>query len=175
MIRKVEIVSYDSNWAKSFQAEAEEIRAILGQEVVAIHHIGSTSIPNLSAKPIVDLLVEVRDIEKIDAFNERMSQLGYLPKGEAGTPGRRFFIKGDEVHRTHHIHTLTTGHPDVERHLNFRDYMIAHPEDAQAYGCLKQELARRFPTDIDSYIAGKDGFIKKMDRRAQAWKDGAGE
>jgi GrpB-like predicted nucleotidyltransferase (UPF0157 family) len=175
MIRKVEVVSYDSNWAKSFQAEADEIRAILGQEVVAIHHIGSTSIPNLSAKPIVDLLVVVRDIEKIDAFNERMSQLGYLPKGENGIPGRRFFIKGDEIHRTHHLHIFAVGHPDIERHLNFRDYLIAHPEDAQAYGRLKEGLARRFSTDIDSYIAGKDGFIKEMDRKAQAWKDGVGE
>jgi GrpB-like predicted nucleotidyltransferase (UPF0157 family) len=117
----------------------------------------------------------VRDIEKIDAFNERMSQLGYLPKGENGIPGRRFFIKGDEIHRTHHLHIFAVGHPDIERHLNFRDYLIAHPEDALAYGHLKQELARKFSTDIDSYIAGKDGFIKEMDRKAQAWKDGAGE
>jgi len=172
MIRQVEVVPYDPNWAESFQAEADEIRRILGQEVVAVHHIGSTAIPNLSAKPIVDLLVEVRDIEKIDAFNGKMSQLGYLPKGENGIPGRRFFIKGDEIHRTHHVHIFQTGHPDVERHLNFRDYLIAHPEDALAYGRLKQELARRFPTDIDSYVAGKDEFIKGIDRKAQAWKCG---
>lgn len=170
MTRTVVIVPYDPNWVRTFQAEADEIRRILGQEVVAVHHIGSTSVPNLSAKPIVDLLVVVRDIEKIDAFNEMMSRLGYLAKGENGIPGRRYFIKGDEVHRTHHIHIFQTGHPDIERHLNFRDYLIAHPEEAQAYGRLKQELARRFPTDIDSYIAGKDEFVKEIDRKAQAWK-----
>ena len=172
MLRKVEVVSYDPNWAESFQAEADELRHILVQEVMAVHHIGSTAIPNLSAKPIVDLLVEVRDIEKIDAFNGKMSQLGYLPKGENGIPGRRFFIKGNELHRTHHIHIFQTGHPDIERHLNFRDYLIVHPEDARAYGRLKQELARRFPTDIDGYVAGKDEFIKEIDRKAQAWKGG---
>jgi GrpB-like predicted nucleotidyltransferase (UPF0157 family) len=170
MIRKVEVAPYDPNWAHAFQAEADEIRRILGQEVMAVHHIGSTSIPNLSAKPIIDLLVEVRDIEKIDASNDVMSQLGYLPKGENGIPGRRYFIKGDEIHRTHHLHIFQTRHPDIERHLNFRDYLIAHPEDAQVYGRLKQELARRFPADIDSYVAGKDEFIKEIDRKAQAWR-----
>jgi len=139
---------------------------------VAVHHIGSTAIPNLSAKPIVDLLVVVRDIEKIDTFNEMMSRLDYLAKGENGIPGRRFFIKGDEIHRTHHIHIFQISHPDIERHLNFRDYLVAHPEEAQAYGRLKQELARRFPTDIDNYIAGKDEFVKEIDRKAQAWKSG---
>jgi GrpB-like predicted nucleotidyltransferase (UPF0157 family) len=170
MIRQVEVVPYDPNWTHAFQAEADEIRRILGPGVVAIHHIGSTSIPNLCAKPIVDLLVVVHDIEKMDAFNEEMSRLGYLPKGENGIPGRRYFIKGDEIHRTHHIHIFQTGHPDTERHLNFRDYLIAHPEDAQAYGRLKQDLARRFPTDIDSYVAGKDEFIKEIDQKAQAWR-----
>jgi len=170
MNRKVEVVPYDPNWVYAFQAEADEIRRILGQEVVAVHHIGSTAIPNLSAKPIVDLLVVVRDIEKVDAFNERMTQLGYMPKGENGIPGRRYFIKGDEVHRTHHTHIFQTGHPHIDRHLSFRDYLIAHPEDALPYGRLKQELACRFPTDIDGYVAGKDGFIKEIDRKAQAWK-----
>lgn len=170
MIRQVEVVPYDPDWTRAFQAEADKLGRILGQQVAAIHHIGSTSIPHLSAKPIVDLLVVVHDIEKVDAFNEEMRQLGYLPKGENGIPGRRYFIKGDEIHRTHHIHIFQAGHPDIARHLNFRDYLIAHPDDAQAYGRLKQELACRFPTDIDSYIAGKDEFLKEIDRKAQAWK-----
>ena len=170
MIRQVEVVPYDPNWAESFQAEADEIRRILGQEVVAVHHIGSTAIPNLSAKPIVDLLVEVRDIEKIDAFNGKMSQLGYLPKGENGIPGRRFFIKGNEENRTHHIHFYRSGHPEVERHLDFRDYMIAHPYEAYAYSQLKIMLAQEFPTDIDGYNTGKTQFIKEVDRKAKIWR-----
>jgi GrpB-like predicted nucleotidyltransferase (UPF0157 family) len=159
MVRKVEVVPHDPNWSKLFRVEADQVAVVLGREVVAIHHIGSTAIPGISAKPIIDILVEVYDIEKIDEFDE-----------EIGIPGRRFFIKGDDSTRTHHVHVFQTGDPEVERHLNFRDYMIAHPEVAQAYSRLKEELARKFPEDIKGYIEGKDGFIKEMDRRAAAWR-----
>jgi len=173
MIRQVQVVPYDPDWPRSFQAEADEIRVTWGQEVVAIHHIGSTAVPGMSAKPIIDILVEVHYIGKIDEFDETLRQLGYLPKGEAGIPGRRFFIKGDEIHRTHHIHVFQSGHPEVERHINFREYLIAHADAAQVYSRLKEELARRFPTDIEGYMAGKDGLIKAMDSRARAWRAGA--
>ena len=173
MARKVKVVPHDSNWSKLLKAEADEIAAILGQEVIAIHHIGSTAIPNISAKPIIDILVEVHDIEKIDDFNEEIMKLGYQPKGEFGIPGRRFFIKGDDATRTHHVHIFQTGHPRVKRYLNFRDYMMAHPEEAQAYSRLKEELAQRFPEDIESYMEGKDGFIKEIDRKAKAWREGS--
>ena len=166
MTRKIQVVPHDPNWSKRFKAEAEEIAAILGQKVAAIHHIGSTAIPNINAKPIIDILVQVHDIEKIDNFDKEMIELGYQPKGEFGIPGRRFFIKGDDANRTHHIHIFQTGDPEVERHLDFRDYMIAHLGEAQAYGRLKEELAQRFPEDIEGYMAGKDAFIKETNRKA---------
>jgi GrpB-like predicted nucleotidyltransferase (UPF0157 family) len=100
-----------------------------------------------------------------------MMRLGYQPKGEFGIPGRRFFIKGNDSARTHHVHVFQTGDPEVERHLGFRDYMIAHPQEAQAYHRLKEELAQKFPEDIESYIEGKDGFIKEMNRKAKAWRE----
>ena len=117
------------------------------------------------------MLVEVRDIEKIDEFDATMSRLGYLPRSELGIAGRRYFIKGDEIQRTHHIHMYQTGHPDIARHLAFRDYLIAHPEEAQGYSRLKEELARRYPTDAASYVAGKDGLVKELDRKAKAWRE----
>lgn len=169
MVRQIKVVPHGPNWSKVFKAEADELAAIFGHEVVAIHHIGSTAIPGISAKPIIDVLVEVHDIQKIDDFDEEMIKLGYQPKGEFGIPERRFFIKGDDVNRTHHIHMFQAGHPRVERHLNFRDYMIAHPEEGQAYSRLKEELARRFPEDIEGYMAGKDGFIKGIESKAQTW------
>jgi GrpB-like predicted nucleotidyltransferase (UPF0157 family) len=171
--RRIEIVPYNSGWLRYFEEEAARLVAIFGQEIVAIHHIGSTAIPGIKAKPIVDMLVEVRDIEKIDTFNATMSRLGYLPRGEFGIAGRRYFIKGNEIHRTHHIHMYQTGHPDIARHLDFRDYLIAHPEDAQAYSRLKEDLARRYPTDAASYVAGKDGLVKELDRKAKAWRETA--
>ena len=171
MVRKVRVVPHDPTWSKLFRAEADRIAAVLGQEVVAIHHIGSTAIPNMSAKPIIDILAEVHDIEKIEDFNDEMMGMGYQPKGEFGIPGRRFFIKGNDSTRTHHVHIFQTGDPEVERHLDFRDYMIAHPQEAQAYHRLKEELAQKFPEDIESYIEGKDGFIKEMNKKAQAWRE----
>jgi len=170
MVRKTEVVPYDPDWPNLFKIEADRIAAVLGQEVVAIHHIGSTAIPNISAKPIIDMLVEVQDIEKTDDFNGEMTEQGYRPQGAFGIPGRRFFIKGGDATRTHHIHIFQTGHPRIEQHLNFRDYMIAHPEEARAYGRLKKELAQRFSEDIEGYMAGKDEFIKETDRRAKAWR-----
>jgi len=170
MIRKIEVVPYDPDWSRLFKVEADEIASFFGREVVAIHHIGSTAIPGIRAKPIIDMLVEVQEIEKTDAFNEEMAKRGYQPKGEFGIAGRRFFIKEDEVNRTHHIHVFQNGHPRIEQYLDFRDYMIAHPEEARAYSELKEELAQRFPHDIESYMAGKDSFIKEIDSKARAWR-----
>jgi GrpB-like predicted nucleotidyltransferase (UPF0157 family) len=171
MLRRITVVPYDARWPDLFQEEAYELAAIFGEEVVAIHHIGSTAIPGIHAKPIIDILVEVQDIERVDAFNQEMTERGYLPKGEFGIRGRRFFIMGTEESRTHHVHVFQTSDAEFERHLAFRDYLRAHPEEAEAYGRLKQELARRFPHDIDSYMAGKDDLIKEMERKAKAWKN----
>lgn len=171
MVRRIEVVPYNARWPILFEEEADSIASIFGHEVVAIQHIGSTAIPNLRARSIIDILVEIHNIEKIDDFNEKLRQLGYLPKGEFGIAGRRFIIRGDEINRTHHIHVFQTGHADIGRHLNFRDYMIAYPEEARDYSRLKEELARKYATDIEGYMTAKDGFIKEMDRKAKAWKD----
>ena len=170
MVRKVEVVPHDPNWPMLFQSEAGKLGAILGEEVLAIHHIGSTAIPDMSAKPIIDILVEVNHIAKIDGFNEEMLKLGYQPKGEFGISGRRFFSKVCDSVQTHHVHVFQAGNPEVLQHLNFRDYLIAHLKEAQAYGHLKEELSGKFPDDIESYIEGKESFIKEIDRRARAWR-----
>lgn len=170
MVREIQVVPYDSRWPERFAREADRLRAIFGAQVVAIHHIGSTAIPNVSAKPIIDVLVEVVSIEAIDAFNQEMIERGYLPKGEFGIPGRRFFIKGTEERRFHHVHVFQAGDPEMERHLAFRDYMIAHPDEAEAYTVLKRELAREFPHDAEGYMAGKNDFVVEVERKALAWR-----
>ncbi len=171
MVKKVKVVPHNPNWPNLFRAEADRIAAVLGQEVIAIHHIGSTAIPGIKAKPVLDFLIEVRDIDQIDDFNAEMIKLGYQPRGEYGIPGRRYFSKKTSSTSTHHLHTFQSGNPEVERHLNFRDYMRAHPEDAQTYSRLKEELARKFPEDIEGYIEGKGGFIKEIDKKAKIWQD----
>ena len=175
-MRNVVVVPYDPHWPALYRREAALISAAFGHELIAIHHIGSTSIPGMSAKPIIDIMPLVRDIERVDALNPAMQQLGYVAKGENDIPGRRYFVKANDEQRTHHVHTYALGNPEIARHLDFRDYLIAHPAEAQQYAHLKLALAAQFPHDIDSYVAGKDSFIKQMLEHARVWRAGqAGE
>lgn len=168
-MRKVEVVPYNHQWPQMYKDEANKIKTIMNEIMVQIHHIGSTSIPGMSAKPVIDILVEVRSIEKVDLFNQAMMELGYDPKGENGIPNRRYFSKGGD-NRTHHVHIFQKGNPEIMRHLLFRDYLIAHPEDATLYGELKQSLAQHFSEDIEQYIQGKDGLVKELDEKAKRWR-----
>ena len=171
MARAIEVVPYDPGWIALFASEAKLLRAVFGHEVVAVHHIGSTSIPGMKAKPIIDVLLEVRDIERVDAFNESMRRLGYEPRGEYGLPERRYFPKTVNGHRTVHVHAWQSGDSEIGRHLVFRDYMMAHPERAQAYGELKEALVAQYAGDNEAYIAGKDSFCQEMDRLAISWQN----
>ena len=174
MTRKIEVVPHNPTWAAMFQAEADQLATIFGAEALAIEHIGSSAIPGIKAKPIIDILVAARDIEQIDDFNEQMMALGYEPHGEFGIPGRRYFSTGHSAaDRPRHVHVFQSDNPDVARHIDFRDYLRAHPEDAQAYSRLKETLAEKFPNDGESYTGGKSDFIREMDRRAAAWKANA--
>jgi GrpB-like predicted nucleotidyltransferase (UPF0157 family) len=171
-IRQVIVTAFRPSWREKYEVEAAQLRSIFGGELIEIYHIGSTSIPGMDAKPIIDILMVVHNIQKIDTYNKNMQNVGYIPKGEYGIPGRRFFIKGDELHHTHHLHVFQQGHADIARHINFRDYLIAHPKDASEYALLKQKLANRYPLDIDAYQAGKDQFIKGIDQKAKEWSNG---
>jgi GrpB-like predicted nucleotidyltransferase (UPF0157 family) len=175
-MKKVEVVPHDPQWRDAFEAESREIAAALGENVVAIHHVGSTAIPDIHAKPIIDLLVEVDDLAEVDGRSSAMEALGYQVMGEYGIPGRRYFRKDDrEGIRTHHVHVFRAGSGEVERHLAFRDYMIAHPADARRYSDLKRKLAEEHPLNADAYMDGKDGFIQEMDRRAAQWRTSASD
>lgn len=164
---KVIVQPPNPDWHNQFVVAAPQIKQALGETVVAIHHIGSTAIPNIYAKPIIDLLVEVNDILQVDSHTSAMVALGYQALGEYGIPGRRYFRKDNAAGiRTHHVHVFTAGSPDVIRHLAFRDFMTAHPEFAQQYSSLKRSLAERYPDDIEAYMDGKDSFIQEMQQRA---------
>jgi GrpB-like predicted nucleotidyltransferase (UPF0157 family) len=161
--RKVEIVPYNPNWEQNFKDEATKIKKIFKQIFVDIHHIGSTAIPLVKAKPIIDIMVEVKDINKVDRYNNKMEESGYEVLGEFGIPKRRFFQKGGN-NRTHHVHIFEKGSPQIKRHIDFRDYLIAHPTIAREYSLLKEKLAKKYHYDIDKYQEGKESFIKKIDK-----------
>ena len=165
----VEILPYDPQWIARFRREADLLRSILGEQIVAIHHIGSTSVPNLQAKPIIDVLLEVRDIEELDHYNQAMGEQGYDPRGEFGLPRRRYFPRSADGRRISHVHSWQTGDTEIRRHLDFRDYLISHPQTREAYGRLKAELAFKFDGDRDNYVEGKHAFCQETERRAVAW------
>ena len=171
MIRKVEVVPHDPNWLNLFETESKQIAIALGENVIEINHIGSTSIETIYAKPIIDILVEVSSITRVDKNNSQMEALGYQCMGEFGIKERRFFLKDNMAGaRTHHVHVFETDSRQVRRHLAFRDYLNVRLEDAQSYSALKRSLAEKYPNDIESYMNGKQDFIQEIDRKAAEWR-----
>ena len=159
-MRKIEVIDYDSSWPQRFEAERDLLRLTLGEVAVLVHHIGSTAVPGLAAKPIIDILLEVTDLAELDLLAPDMEALGYQPRGEFGIPGRRYFRKGGHE-RTHQVHAFLAGDFNVARHLAFRDYLRSNPAIAQDYGELKKKVARTCDNDIGKYCDGKDAYVKR--------------
>lgn len=169
-MRNVIVSKYNKNWNCMFEEEARKIKVIFGDELIDIHHIGSTSVPGLQAKPIIDIMPVVKDIAQVDSFNQQMIELGYECMGEFGMEGRRYFRKGRE-HRTHHVHVFQLDNKeDIQRHLAVRDYLRVQPEKAAQYGSLKEKLASQYPNDIEAYMDGKDSFVKNLEKKALDWR-----
>ncbi|MEK4517741.1 GrpB family protein [Paenibacillus sp. FSL H8-0122] len=164
---KVRLSDYNPDWVNRYQEEASFLTTIFTDEIVRFEHFGSTSVPGLKAKPVIDMMCIVKDINKIDLYNDRMHLLGYDAGGDWGIPGRRLFRKGGEA-RTHHIHCYQADNPQIERHLVFRDYLRAHPAEAARYSQFKQELADHFE-DTSQYGPAKKAFVSSMEQQALSW------
>ena len=159
----IEVVPYNPQWPEQFSQEANHIRSALGVNCVTLHHIGSTSVPGLAAKPTIDMVGVVKDILKVDA--DALEKLGYINRGEMGMLFRRFFIKG-ESQRTHHLHIWEEGNPEIEKHLIFRNYLIKHPSEAKRYENLKLSLAEVYSNDRSSYTFSKEDLIRELYQKA---------
>jgi GrpB-like predicted nucleotidyltransferase (UPF0157 family) len=171
---EVVVEQHNPGWAGKFDRESQLVARALDPTVVAIHHIGSTAIPTIYAKPIIDMLVEVTSIDEVDSRNVAMASLGYEAMGEYGIAGRRYFTKDSDAGiREYQVHAFVAGSAEIDRHIAFRDFMQAHPELARRYSDLKRRLANEHRRDIDQYVTGKDGFIKEMERKALAWRRSA--
>lgn len=167
------LVGHDPEWARKFEREAQVVRAALGDAVTAIHHIGSTAIPGIHAKPVVDMMAEVIALKAVDQQAAALAAEGYEAMGEFGIPGRRYFRKDNSAGvREYQLHVYVTGDPELERHLAFRDYLRSHSGVAQEYSRLKRRLARQDHSDPAAYVSGKDPFIKATESAAVAWLRG---
>jgi GrpB-like predicted nucleotidyltransferase (UPF0157 family) len=165
---RIVVVPHDPRWRERYRRESALVARALAPHFRVAHHIGSTAIAAIHAKPIVDLLIEVADIDAVDECNVAMAKIGYEAMGEFGIAGRRYFRKDDEQGvRLFHVHAFATGSPEIGRHLAFRDYLITHPEPAAEYSDLKRRLAAAHPDDIDAYMDGKDAFIKRIEALAE--------
>lgn len=167
----VEVVAYRPDWQADFDQEQALITEQLSSHNVAgIHHIGSTSVPGLWAKPLIDILLEVHSLALLDQETERLVRLGYEAMGEFGIPERRFFRKGSATQRTHHLHAFLAGSPQVKRHLAFRDYLRAFPEIRDEYAAVKREGARLCQNEMARYISHKNDFILHHEAQALCWQ-----
>lgn len=166
---QVVVCAYDESWPQEFAQEAQRLREVLGENCLEIHHIGSTAVPGLAAKPIIDFMLVVRELEEVDRRASALEELGYEYLGEFGIPGRRYLRKGGFRH-THHLHIFSTfNKAAIERHLAVREYLRANLEAALEYAQLKLEAAKIYH-DYQSYSQAKDEYVRALERRALEWR-----
>lgn len=162
------VVDYDKNWPIQYEQEKDKILNVLGGTVENIQHIGSTSVPGLAAKPIIDIAIGLRQLPPSLAQISALEKLGYIYRGEAGIPGRHFFHKGSPI--SHHIHIVILGGEVWERHLLFRDFLRTHPEAAEQYEALKRDLAIQFRLNRERYTSSKAPLIEQLLANARTWQ-----
>ena len=168
---EIVLAPHNEAWAAAFEAESSALISALMGVRIALHHIGSTAIPGIVAKPVIDMLGIVASVTELDEHAHNLTGLGYEAMGEFGIAGRRYFRKNAvDGTRTHQLHAFANGSPEIHRHLDFRDYLRAFPREAEAYMALKQRLAASCGGDIRAYSEGKTEFIRGAERRAAAWR-----
>lgn len=160
--KHVIVVPYDPQWKFAFAAIESEVADELGDLILRIEHVGSTSVPGLSAKPIIDLDVVIKDYSVFDEVVGRLGSIGYIHEGNLGITDREAFRYEDKPHLQHHLYVCPESSEELYRHLTFRDYLRTHPEAVAEYSAVKEKAAELFPDEIDKYIEYKSSCIKKI-------------
>lgn len=165
---EVELHPHSPHWAKLAHAEIARLHGVLGGMLVTVHHIGSTSIPGIMAKPIIDLIPVVSDLDRLDRDIPIVESLGYECLGEFGLPGRRYCRRNDPVtgKRAFQLHCCAQGSPEIDRHLAFADYLRAQPAIAKDYEAEKIRAAALHPGNVLDYNDAKNDWIKRTERDA---------
>jgi putative glutamine amidotransferase len=166
--RAYALAAPDPTWPHRFEEEAARIASALGDQVVRIDHIGSTSVPGLDAKPIVDIQVSLASLEPRSAYAPALRAIGYRTLLDPTCPDHEYASRDVDGGRAFHVHLCPAGTAWERRHLAFRDWLRTHPEDAAAYAVLKRTLAAEHPNDVHTYTDGKSGFIRAIEAKALA-------
>ncbi len=175
---EIKIVEYDENWLPLFKNESEKIievlfpdkkKSIMSREFSKVHHIGSTAIPGMPAKPVIDIMLELDDMNCIDYIKEKLALLNYTEFHSHVIPHYSFFSRKQNEDIAYHLHIRERGDTQINRHIHFRDYLIHHTDEAKEYAKIKYSLADKFYNNRNAYTAGKESFIQSIDRKAKVW------
>ncbi|QQS15740.1 MAG: GrpB family protein [Candidatus Moraniibacteriota bacterium] len=166
----VKLVEYNPKWKQGFSREAETIRDVLEQDCIDIQHVGSTAIPDILAKPIIDIAVVVPTLEKAEFYQEKLREIGYDLKENDTRAERLFFTKGPENNRTHYLHLGELKGVYVQDMILFRDYLCRYKNFAEDYVSLKKDLTERYRDRRYDYTAGKESFVKRVIKLARESK-----
>lgn len=164
---KIRLTEYQHVWKLMYEQEVHFLQKLFCMDNIRFEHFGSTAVPGMRAKPVIDIICIVPNIERIDSYNQQLKLFGYESAGEWGIEGRRLFRKGGDE-RSHHLHVYQANNPQIDRHLIFRDYLLTHRKEAEKYSNFKQMLSRKYDSTAE-YSAAKKKFVSEMETRALDW------
>ena len=160
---KVIVLPYDAAWKSAFEAIRDEIEAALGDLIIGIEHVGSTSVEGMSAKPCIDMDVIIKDYSVFDEIVRKLGAIGYIHEGDLGIKDREAFKYTDKPHlMTHHLYVCPRESEELRRHIVFRDFLRRTPEAVRKYSLVKEKAAALFPDEIEQYIAFKAPCIEEL-------------
>ena len=161
--KKVEVLPYDETWTSAFEEIKNEIVDAVGDLIIGIEHVGSAAVKGLSAKPIIDIDIIIKDYTTFDAVVHRLNSIGYIHEGDLGIKDREAFKYLDKPHlQRHHLYVCPQQSEELFRHITFRDFLRSNPEAVKRYCTVKEKAAQLFPNEIEKYIAYKSPCIEEL-------------
>ena len=164
--KNVVVLPYDKAWKSDFEAIRNELETAIGDLILGIEHVGSTSVEGLSAKPCIDIDVIIKDYSIFPTVVSRLNSIGYIHEGDLGIKDREAFRYSDKPHlQTHHLYVCPQDSAELHRHLTFRDFLRSNPEAVRIYSSVKEQAAELYPQQIDRYIEYKSPCIEELYRQ----------
>lgn len=172
-MRTIIVEPYNPNWTTEFYRIKSELLYVLENDIISIEHVGSTAVPGLWAKPIIDLNIVI-ERNMLPAIIDKLATIGYCHEGDLGIKDREAFRYSDKAHlMQHHLYVCPKDSAELNRQITFRDYLQQNPFDCEKYSNIKIEMAKKYPHDIDSYIKGKEPVVMEIYRKCgiKPWKE----